>query len=106
MANLKPQDVFRPKSMPLYTYISRMEKTETYEAKLKRALDNPGTLVSIVGASKTGKTVLCNKVIDSDKIINISGAQIQSQDAFWEQIYEKLSGKRPPFLEFIFDPTD
>ncbi|MBR3622391.1 MAG: hypothetical protein IKN43_03460 [Selenomonadaceae bacterium] len=90
MANLKPQDVFRPKSMPLYTYINRMEKTETYEAKLKRALDNPGTLVSIVGASKTGKTVLCNKVIDSDKIINLSGAQIQSQESFWEQIYEKL----------------
>ena len=90
MANLKPQDVFRPKSMPLYTYINRMEKTETYEAKLRRALDNPGTLVSIVGASKTGKTVLCNKVIDSDKIINISGAQIQSQESFWEQIYEKL----------------
>ena len=76
--------------MPLYTYVSRSEKNQTYESKLQRALDNTGTLISITGASKVGKTVLCNKVVGPDKIINISGAQLQSQGSFWEQIYEKL----------------
>ena len=90
MTKYKIQDIFRPKSMPLYTYVSRSEKNQTYESKLQRALDNTGTLISITGASKVGKTVLCNKVVGPDRIINISGAQLQSQGSFWEQIYEKL----------------
>ena len=90
MAEYKIQDIFRPKSMPSYTYINRTEKNQTYESKLQRALQNTGTLISITGASKTGKTVLCNKVIESEKVINISGAQLKSPESFWEQISEKL----------------
>ena len=86
----KVQDIFRPKSMPLYTYIDRSEKNQTYESKLQNALENTGTLISITGASKIGKTVLCNKVVDPEKIINISGAQIKNEESFWKQIYEKL----------------
>lgn len=86
-------DVFRPKTMPSYTYINRMADRAngiTYEAELKKALSNSGSLISITGASKTGKTVLYNKVVDKDKIVNISGAQIQEQKDFWGQIAERL----------------
>ena len=85
-------DVFRPKALPTLTYVNRyVDGDETYEEMLKRALRNTGTLISIAGASKTGKTVLCHKVLSSDEIVDLSGGQITSPDAFWEQIAEKLA---------------
>lgn len=84
-------DVFRPRAFPTLTYVSRYVDTEeTYEEMLKRALRNTGTLVSITGASKTGKTVLCHRVLPADTIVDLSGGQIASPDDFWEQIAEKL----------------
>lgn len=86
------EEIFRPTSFPKYTYINRtFANGNTYESKLKKALHSSGRLISITGASKTGKTVLCHKVIDKDMIIDLSGAQIQTQDNFWEQIAEKIS---------------
>lgn len=49
-----------------------------------------GRLISITGASKTGKTVLCHKVVEQERIIDLSGAQIQSREDFWNQIAEKI----------------
>lgn len=85
-------EVFRPKAMPSHTYVNRIASGDgvTYESKLKRALGSTGSLISITGASKTGKTVLVRKVIPEDKIVDISGSQIQTQDDFWAQIAEKL----------------
>lgn len=59
------EEVFRPKSMPDFTYVERKSRKSgtTYERSLKRALQAEGTLISITGASKSGKTVLCHKVI-------------------------------------------
>ncbi len=85
------EDVFRPTSFPIYTYVNRkFDNSSTYEMKLQRALRSPGRLISITGASKTGKTVLCHRVIPKDSIIDLSGAQIQSQADFWNQIAERI----------------
>ena len=84
-------DVFRPNSMPSYTYINRQEKRgTTYETKLKRALQKVGSLIVISGGSKTGKTVLYRKVVPEDKLVELSGAQINSVEDFWQQIAENL----------------
>ena len=85
-------DVFRPRAFPTLTYVNRYVDTdETYEAMLKRALRNTGTLIAVSGASKTGKTVLCHKVLPADSIVDLSGGQIATPDDFWEQIAEKLA---------------
>lgn len=52
--------------------------------------DDTGTLVVITGASKSGKTVLCHKVVERERYISLSDSQIQSQRDFWEQIAEQL----------------
>ena len=92
MSSYSVAEVFRPKAMPSYTYVNRIASGDgvTYEAKLKKALSSTGSLISITGASKTGKTVLVRKVIHEEKIVDISGSQIQTQDDFWGQIAEKL----------------
>lgn len=86
------EEVFRPKSMPDFTYVERKSRKSgtTYERSLKRALQAEGTLISITGASKSGKTVLCHKVIPPDLLVDLSGSQIQKQEDFWQQISEKL----------------
>lgn len=91
MKKYRVADVFRPNMMPSYTYVNRQEKRgTTYETKLKRALQKVGSLITISGGSKTGKTVLYRKVVPEDQLIELSGAQINSEDDFWRQIAENL----------------
>jgi hypothetical protein len=85
------EDVFRPTSFPQNTYIDRLiSSDDTYEFRLKRALRSSGRLISITGSSKMGKNILCHNVIDKNSIIELSGAQIQTQVDFWNQIAEKI----------------
>jgi len=95
-------DVFRPNTMPSYTYINRQEKRgTTYEAKLRRALQKMGSLIVISGGSMTGKTVLYRKVVPGEKIIELSGAHINSVEDFWQQIAERLCSQRENIIPEI-----
>lgn len=86
------EDVFSPRSFPENTYIARkLEDEETLDERLKRALSMKGNLIFVSGASKSGKTVLCHKVIDKDAYIALSGNQISSKADFWNHIAEQLA---------------
>ena len=51
----KPGEVFQPKAFPKMTYIDRsFDEDSTYEEELQEALEDTGTLVVIIGASKSG----------------------------------------------------
>lgn len=84
-------DVFKPNALPDHTYVDRRidEYGDTYTEQLQKALLNPGTLIAITGASKSGKTVLCHKAI-RNTIIDLSVSQIESREDFWNQIGEQL----------------
>ena len=43
----------------------------------------PKMIISISGPSKSGKTVLVNKVIERDNLIHLSGSTIRSADELW-----------------------
>lgn len=48
MKKYRVAEVFRPNTMPSYTYINRQEKRgTTYETRLKRALQKVGSLIAI-----------------------------------------------------------
>ena len=66
VSKLLAEQVFKPASFPEYTYVSRKSKDLNidFELRLKQAIKISGFLTSIVGPSKMGKTVLCEKVID------------------------------------------
>lgn len=82
---LKAENVFKPGAYPEYTYVSRnYENTGiSYELRLKQALRTAGCLTSLIGPSKMGKTILCEKVIGFDNIVEISGADFNSDSDFW-----------------------
>lgn len=88
---LKAEEVFRPGAFPEYTYISRKSAVSDlpYEFRLAQAIKVSGFLTSLVGPSKMGKTILCEKVIGFDKIVEISGADFQEDTDFWRLVATK-----------------
>lgn len=92
MNRLKSEEVFKPGLFPKYTYISRMssEVMFSYEFRLEQALKTPGYLTSIIGPSKTGKTVLCEKVIGINNIVSITGSDFKRSTDFWSILAIKV----------------
>jgi hypothetical protein len=79
---LRATEVFVPGSYPEHTYIAR--EREGLEGALRDALNTPGQIVSLSGPSKSGKTVLVERVVGRDSLITITGASIRSTDAVWD----------------------
>ena len=89
---LKAEDIFRPGAFPEYTYVSRTSAISglTYEFRLSQAIKVSGFLTSLVGPSKMGKTILCEKVIGLEKIVEISGADFNNTTDFWKLVAAKV----------------
>lgn len=81
---MRPTDVFTPSDYPTHTYVAREE--ETLETRLRQALDTPGEVVSVSGPSKSGKTVLIEKIAGRDNLIPLTGASISSAEDVWEKV--------------------
>lgn len=79
-------DVFVVGRLPRITYNPRDDRG--LEAALLHYLDDRGTVLSLSGATKTGKTVLIRSV--APDAITLSGGAISSADDMWNQIAEQL----------------
>lgn len=102
MAKKRAQNVFIPGALPESTYVTRKMKIGfTYEERLKQALSMNGYLTSISGPSKIGKTVLCEKVIGLEHLVEVSGADFTDEKSFWFQLGTKAG--MPSGGEFITD---
>ena len=88
---LRAEDVFCPGAFPEYTYISRKSAVSDlpYEFRLKQAIKVSGFLTSLVGPSKMGKTILCEKVIGFEHIVEVSGADFDEDTDFWKLVSAK-----------------
>ncbi|WP_160690066.1 ATP-binding protein [Clostridium sp. C2-6-12] len=105
MSKLLAEQIFKPGSFPEYTYVSResLDIGINYEVRLKQALKISGCLTSIIGPSKMGKTVLCEKVIDLDNLVEVSGVDFKLNNDFWTFIGTKAG--LPMSGEFIEGKT-
>ena len=83
-------EVFTPNDVPTYTYVERGD--HKFEARLAEAFSIPKMIVSISGPSKSGKTVLVNKVGAPDQLIPVSGASIKSGDDLWIKVLAWMEG--------------
>lgn len=81
--SLKATEVFTPGAFPAHTYVERFN--QRLEQALKDALDTPGQLISLAGPSKSGKTVLVERVA-GDNLIAISGVGIRQPDDIWDKV--------------------
>lgn len=80
-----PGEVFIPAGAPTVTYVDRSADGHRLEELLKTGLDTKGLLVSISGPSKSGKTVLVERVV-GEYLIPTSGAGIRSPDDLWRRV--------------------
>jgi hypothetical protein len=83
---LKAVEVFVPGAYPQHTYVERQD--DQLEGLLRDALATPGQVVSLSGPSKSGKTVLVEKVVGRDLLIPISGASLRSAEDVWERVLD------------------
>jgi hypothetical protein len=82
----KAVDVFTPTSVPTYSYVNR--STHNLEEQLQNALQIKNLVVSISGPSKSGKTVLVNKIVPAHDMIKVNGAQIKSAEDLWDSVLD------------------
>lgn len=82
----KVADVFVVGRLPRVTYNPRDNRG--LETALRTYLDDRGTILSVSGATKTGKTVLLRSVAPG--ALMLSGGTIDSIDDVWNQIAEQL----------------
>jgi hypothetical protein len=83
---LKAQEVFTPGSFPSHTYVSRTG--EGLEKALRDSIDTPGQIVSLIGPSKSGKTVLVERVVGKELLITITGAGVVSAEQIWSRVLD------------------
>lgn len=76
--------------MPVVTYVPRSERE--LEARLRSVTDNLCKLVTLTGATKSGKTVLANKLFprSSGESIWIDGGSIESEETFWREVHAQI----------------
>ena len=85
---LTAHDVFTPSSFPEHNYVVR--DGDDLEDKLRFALKTKGQIVSLSGPSKSGKTVLVERVVGAENLIPVVGAGIRSADDVWTRVLDSL----------------
>lgn len=80
--------VFRPNGFPLLTYVRR--DTRDYEEELRQSLRSGGTIISLTGPSKSGKTVLAEQVIGAEHQVAVKCSHIRNVDEFWMEVFRRL----------------
>lgn len=90
--DIRYADVFKPATFPEVTYVTRQSKEMryTYEERLQQSLSIDGYLTYIVGPSKIGKTVLCERVIGHADMVSMSGNDFSKEKDFWTGIGKKV----------------
>lgn len=68
------QEIFIAGSQPKLTYNPR--ESLRLESGLTEAISTPGKVIVVTGPTKSGKTVLVNRILSHDKTIWIDGGAI------------------------------
>ena len=77
-------EVFMPNRIPTITYNPR--QSHKLEQAIRSHVTSPQEILLVLGPSKSGKTVLINKTIPLDRLVEVEGTQVRSQEnAFWVQ---------------------
>lgn len=82
---LRSTDVFTPNEFPAWTYV---ERQDDFERQVMNGLRTPNIIVSVSGPSKSGKSVLLQKVVGKDNLIRIFGPQIKEPGDVWDAVLD------------------
>lgn len=88
LETFKVTEVFVPGGLPKHTYVERIGRN--LEDRVAGALDNLCKIMTVTGATKSGKTVLVRKVIERDSAIWIDGGTVRTINDFWDPILDQV----------------
>ena len=103
MGRIKATEVFTPGAFPSHTYVERADKR--YEDRLRDALDTKGQVVSLSGPSKSGKTVLVERVVGLENLITVTGAGIDLPSDVWERVLDWMATPSETSRDRSFEGT-
>src|ERR1700733_2637762 len=83
------REVFTPGGLPSVTYVS-LDHLDL-ENKVREGLARGFAFFVVTGPTKSGKSVLCSKVLGAERLISVEGGQIRSESDFWNHIAFKLN---------------
>jgi hypothetical protein len=86
----RTSEVFVPGGMPILTYVPRTDIK--LEERLQSAKENLCKLVTVTGATKSGKTVLVNRIFPRHECIWIDGGTVEEEAELWQYILDEISG--------------
>jgi hypothetical protein len=89
MKSFHRDDVFVAGGQPSVTYVER--KDQEIEKMLARAIASPNQVASLSGSTKTGKTVLCKKVLSQRDYVWVDGGKIKTASEFWSTVSRELN---------------
>lgn len=89
MKKYKLGNVFVPGGLPKLTYNPRTE--HKLENRLSEANDNLCKLVMVTGLTKSGKTVLVQKIFPRNEVVWIDGGSFTNEEDFWAEINNQLN---------------
>ena len=87
---MRMRQVFIPGGHPQYTYVRR-ERTGL-EGQIGAASDNLCKLVTLTGPTKSGKSVLVQRVLPPERAIWLDGGSVSNEDDLWLQVLDRLGG--------------
>lgn len=85
---MKVTDVFTPNKLPEVTFIDdHLTEKSKY---LKEALLSGACVISLSGPSKAGKTVFIEKNLGRDRLLQVTGAGIDSPMKLWGRVFDLI----------------
>lgn len=85
--SLRSEEVFTPNGFPKHTYVARNNNES--EDELTLVLRTVG-FVSVAGPSKSGKTVLVEKVLGPDGLVTVAGGNVHTTNDLWASVVSQL----------------
>jgi hypothetical protein len=85
----KTSEVFVAGDVPTVTYNPRDERHLEQEVLSYR--DQPGKALSVSGPSKSGKTVLIERLFPTTSAVWVQGSDLDSADRFWQRLADGLN---------------
>lgn len=85
---MKVTDVFTPTKLPEVTFIDDHLSGKT--KYLKDSLLSGASVISLSGPSKSGKTVFIEKTLGRDRLLQVTGAGVDSPKKLWDRVFDLI----------------
>lgn len=85
---MKTTEIFTPGRLPVHTYVG--DHLEERAKELQQALDTGALVISLSGPSKCGKTVFVETNVGRDRLVQVTGAGVNSPEKLWSRVFNLI----------------